>query len=777
MYSKKNQGKKIFYTKTINDSPKMNNLKTIQTEENKNTDYFLNNEYFKDFYCSKKKKKNFVSYYSKKKFRSIILDNDKIQLSDYIIHPEPFYSNLSNFDKVKRNVSYTIRNPQKEKSKNKESKTLDYNISKNTLNNETEEEINNLNLNSNNSNTIYTDFLNESNKNTFLNRSNRSYRIRGNIDLSRYQDHDFSSKKKQKIKENLPQSSSNTSKRVSFVIDYSKDDDIDNLYYNSNCSINRNAKSPFFYTHYNEPIFLKKKKNKTPNRNNEILRKQIDYRRMKFEKMREIEKKIKDYFITNEISLKNRELYHQSAIMIQSTFRSYLSRINLFKELNRFVATRLLFDLLNTFLSNKMIIYYDDFFNNIKNFKKYNKLIFMGNDNYQNVINNRNVISKKRNILNKNYKKDTLKIELSSYLNIISNNKYNKFNKNQNLILLNEKISNEKNYLEEELKKLKKENENLQNEIYKLKENQFSCHNSLANNKIAKTDIHKNDENIENVSLELKEIKIKKKKLDGLNIPILNLKKNINVNINEKFWKKNDNNKYKNLLLKYIVFKKIMKQKEFQRKVFYRYIINSHKMLYVEDNEKKDKLFKINGLKNVLEIINNDFRKMIYEPFFKIFYKSLYLKELNQKPLLYISKTKMKNMNIINRENSLRFKLKKIIQNKINKQYNVLQKIFIKFYYQCLLNRNNSNNNYFIINKRNENLFGLCNQNKIDQINQLGKLVNNKNKKNKELLKLLFHKFYYKGIISSIKINNQKSNENKNIYIKKGFENKKIKSK
>lgn len=37
--------------------------------------------------------------------------------------------------------------------------------------------------------------------------------------------------------------------------------------------------------------------------------------------MREIEKNIKNYFLVNGISLKNRELYHQSAIMIQSTFQ------------------------------------------------------------------------------------------------------------------------------------------------------------------------------------------------------------------------------------------------------------------------------------------------------------------------------------------------------------------------------------------------------------------------------------------------------------------------
>ena len=788
MYSKKNQTIRNNYEKNrtiINPSSKTNNLKKIQKEANKNIDNSLNIDYLKDYYYSKKKKKNFVSYYSKKKFKSIILDNEKIHLSNYIIHPEPFYSDLSNFNKNKKAISYTIKNPKKEKSKNKDNKIIEYNISKNTINNDTEEDLNNLNLNSNNSNTIFTDFLNstESNKNLFINRSNRSYNIRRNIDLSRYKDKNFSSKNMKKNKDIFPQSSSNTSKRVSFIIDYSKDEDIDNIYYNFNTSNIRKAKSPICNSHYNESIFIKKKKNKTPNKNTQILIKQINYRRMKFEKIREIEKRIKNYFIDNGIELKNRELYHQSAIMIQSTFRAYLSRMKLIKELNKFVRTRLIFDLLNTFLSKKIINYYKNFFNNIKSFKKFNNMAFMGNESYQYQINNRIIFPKKSNIL-KNDKNKFLKIELASYLNIISKNKCTKYNKNQNLILLNKKLSKEKIYLEEELEILRKENEKLkkENEIYKLNENQFSNINILTNNKIAKTDIHKNDENIENVSLELKEIKIKKKKIDGLNVPILNLKKNIN----EKSWKDQNNykiniNKYKYFLLKYLIMKKIMNQKEYQRKIFYRYIINTKKLINIE-YEKKDELLKISRLKNGLNIINYNFRKFMYNIFVKIIFNFLYLKEINQKRLLYIPKAKIKAIKITNNENIGKIenndnkekcnKLKNIIQKKIYKQNNILQKIFIKFYYQSLLNNNSPNNN-FVINMKNKNIQN-CSNIKIQRINKLEKIVINKRKKNEELLKLSFSKFYYKGIIFSLKLNIQKANENKNIYIKKGFENKKI---
>ena len=62
------------------------------------------------------------------------------------------------------------------------------------------------------------------------------------------------------------------------------------------------------------------------------------------------------------------------------------------------------------------------------------------------------------------------------------------------------------------------------------------------------------------------------------------------------------------------------------------------------------------------------------------------------------------------------------------------------------------------------------------KLNILQKIINNKIKKNKEILKLLFYKLYFKGIIFSLKLNIQNRGQKKvyigNIYIKKGCENK-----
>ena len=817
-----------------------NNVTDIYTEENKNIVNFPNNDYFKDYYYPKKKK-NFVTYYSKKKFKSIIVREGKPQLSNYILHHEPFYSDLNSLNRIKKTSTYyTVKNPYKEKSKSKRNKDSEIYSSKNTFNKDETEEDYLFSYNSNNNtNTIFTDLLNNTennigNGNININ-GNRSNRTMRNIDLSRYQGNNLSFKNRTQNIDFCQQSSSNGSKGISFIIDYSKNDDLDSIYKKTpnnnnkislNSSIYRNAKSPNFSPKYDEAFFEKKKKNKTLNRRSNSIKKKIEYRRMKFEKIREIEKKIKNYFLENGISLKNRELYHQSAIMIQSTFRAYLSRMNLYKELNIFVGIRLIFDLINRIFSKRNLFYAKFFFNNIKDLGKNNKtkLFLSRNQKYNFHIKNKSMIMKKSNILKKNYikeQKDSLKIELSIYFNIIGkkkpsfsdneNIKINNINqnlillnerisnekhleeelnnRNKNLILLNEKISNEKKILKEEIKKLKIENENLQkeNKALKAKEKQFNESNSIPKNKIIQTDIHKNNENIENVSLELKEIKIKKTKIDGLNIPVLNLKKKINVNDN---FPKNQNFEekiYKKIFMKYLFIKKEAKIKETIRKIFLKYFFNIKKVekeKKIEDKYKKDNLEKIIAFKNVLEKIHFKFKKYLYLLFLKMFYKSFYSKYKAQNELIYIPKSKIKISKLNNRSNSLKLQkeeknnnenkeknqiLKKLITVKIIEHKTFLNKKFLKFYYQGLLHNNFINN---LNNKSSNNSFELFKnkEKRLVQRKSLIKLINKIKSKNNNQLKFLFYKFYYNGIISSLKINidnNNKKYIGNNIYIKK----------
>ena len=817
MYSKKNQIRvktkkqsndfidnknKLFNSYSTRNITDNNNINIFETEEDKNIDNSLNNDYFKEYYCSKKKKNNIVSYYSKKRFKSIIFNNNnKPLVSNYIIHSEPFYSDINSLDKIKKIATYKIKNPEKEKSKNKNRKQKESqnNTSKNTLtlNKEEKEEEELINLYSNN-NTIYTDFLNNtenikntnSNINSNLN-SNINRSFRRNIELSRYQDNNFSSKKGTKFPkiDFLLQNTSNASKGVSFIMDFSKDDEKDNFYYEFPISRNkyvlnrsfiRKPKSLVCSSLYDDSFRLnKRKKNKTPNRSNEFIRKQIEFRKKKFEKMREIEKKIKEYFLVNGISLKNRELYHQSAIMIQSTFRAHLSRLKLYKELNIFVGIKLIFDFLNKIFSERNnIYYYKIFFDNIKKYTKKIKtnIVFLRNEDYEYHIKNKNIM-KKSNIIKKHFikeKKDLYFIESTSNFKIIGKNnvseiKYIKINRNQNLILLNKKLTNEKKNLEEEIQKLKLENEKLQKdiEIYKAKEkeNILSESSTIPNIKIVQTDIHKNDENIENVSLELKEMKIKKKKIDELGVPILNLKKNINININDRLWKekipKNEKyylNKHKKLYLKYLIIKKDINIKEYKRKIFLQYLNNIKKVLndeQIKDKNNKEKYIKINTSKSKIQ------KAKIYN---------------NNNNLIQLKMEEKNNKDYKNQ------KLKKLINEKIKQDKNILNKIFIKFYYQGLLINNNIKNNNITNQKENISSFiNKENEIKAKKIKIVQKLVMNNIKKDKCQLKFLFYKFFYNGIISTLKSNipinqNKKKIDNK-IYVKRVYENRKISNK
>ena len=707
-------------------------------EEDKNIDNSnsnsINNDYFQEYYSNKyphKSKYNFLSYYSKKKFKSINARGDKAQLSDFIIHSEPFYSNITNLDTTKRiNGTYTIKNPQKEKSKNNTIKISGNNTSKNTFNkDELEEDSNNF---FSNSNTIYIDMFNKPSSNRRQNALGTINR-KGNIDLSCYLDQRLSAKKRKSHKkktENLQLTSSNFSKGVSFILDYSKDDDRDIRFNETNYNINntRNAKSPFYTSHYDESIVVKKKKNRTPNRKIEDIKRQIEYRKKKFDTIREVEKKIKNYFLTNGISLKNRELYHQSAIIIQSTFRAYLTRIRLFKVLNLFIGIRLLFNSFVLIFAKREQYYYKLGFDSIKTYqKKYQsnntsnnkKIVYTRNKEFKYHKKNNSMSLHKTNILlSKKLRNNPLKIELSSYLNIPKEPE-DKFIKNENLILFNEKITNEKKYLEEELKKIKIENKRLQkeNESYKSKEI-FSSSSSITNNKNTPTDIHKNNENIEDVSVELKAIKLKKKKLETLNIPILNLKKNININKNEKICEKKKNqiitttDKYKKLLLKYLILEKDGKVREIKRKMLHRYAD-------VIKNLDELESIRITKFKNVIEKMNIYLKKYVYIYFFQMMYKNLYLREA------YKNKENNSQSLLIRGEEKSKI-LKKIIFNSMKKKNEIIKILFYKFYYKGIIfslaqqknndnqSPSNKNGNNIYVKKRFENKNGNNNSNNIN---------------------------------------------------------------
>jgi len=809
-------------TRSINNNN--NNLKLISDEDNYR-DISLNNDNSKEYYYSiypKKIKNSFISYYSKKKFRT---NNNKPQISNYTMKPEGI-PDIKGRERIKKNITYKIKNPRKDKtiskSKSKSKNNyIDLSLSKNTLNkNDFEDNLNTTNLNNNTSTIIDYNTYNECNNRINLNRS-----FDKSMHFPSYYENNFSfNKNKEKANKNkmLYQSSSNASKGLSFIMDYSSYDRRDNIFIKSpidmnkftlNSSNDRNTKSPmcsYCCTNFNETTITSKRKKsdtKTPNKKSDKIQKQIELRKKKFEKMREIEKNIKNYFLVNGISPKNRELYHQSAIMIQSTFRSYFLRKNLFKKLNSSVGMRLIFDLLAKFINPKLIDYFEYFCDNAKKIDKKNL-------EYE-------VYNQEENI-NKLYerKDNILKIEECNCFNIINSNKSSI---NKNLLLLNEKIENKNKELQNELNKLKLENEKLikENEIFKSKDDCSSSYNNYTKNKLADDNIHKNHENIENVSLELRQIEYerkslnmsllsnKKKDVNDKKIIIQNYKKNIS-NLNDNYYLM----KLKNIYLKSIINKKSQAIKEFKRKMFHNYLNKINKMKRISDEEdkmEKDEIIKMNKFKNVLDGINFKLMKYVYTYFIKMCYIYMHSNKKINRPSIYIPKSKikasfmhlndtsMRKEEILNKEKIL--KLKYLIKNKIKEEINFLHKRFIKFYYQSLLNNNIINNNSIIniINtKKNKNYSCQNNNNynnfshriknseilsfkdtetKIKRNKALQKIINNNYRKYIVNLRLLFYKFYYNGIIFSLQKNyckiKQKSKDNNNIYIRKGFEYKK----
>lgn len=184
-------------TRSINNN--ISNLKLISDEDNKR-DISLNNDYSKEYYYSiypKKIKNSFISYYSKKKFMTN--NSNKPQISNYITHSEGVNPEVMSLERIRKNITYKIKNPRKDKSnsKSKSKSKNDYNdlsVSKNSLNkNDLEEYLNTTNLN-NNTNTIF-DY---NTHNVINNRINLNKSFEKSINLSRYNDNNFSFNKKRK---------------------------------------------------------------------------------------------------------------------------------------------------------------------------------------------------------------------------------------------------------------------------------------------------------------------------------------------------------------------------------------------------------------------------------------------------------------------------------------------------------------------------------------------------------------------------------------------------
>ena len=342
------------------------------------------------------------------KIRTESCRNQKANISTYIYKSRKVLpknndvkSNLNKF--IINTAKYSIKNPIKEKSKNK--------LKKNKIN---ETDINNDYSNYNykiNLNEISN--VNDYNFNNYINKTNYIYSRENEItDINNTNDDNainiVTKSKKPKNKKiinlqnkNKPYISFNafnkiqdtknkfvpkTTKiegRITYICDYSQENNKDSYYVESP------KKYPRHISIYPIEPKLKKRKNKGKKyKSSDKLKKEIEVSKKKFEKIREIEREIKNYFNLNGINILNRELYDQSATMIQATFRAYFSRKKLYDELNLYINIKNAIDILKEIFQQKKKIYWENFINAVFEYiTELNSNININDNNTENEVN------------------------------------------------------------------------------------------------------------------------------------------------------------------------------------------------------------------------------------------------------------------------------------------------------------------------------------------------------------------------------------------------------
>ena len=597
------------------------NYLTYREENNK----FFNYDYLKDHL--KKNKNNMNKFYIKKTLK-LLNNNDKNLNKD--IRNNNYQTITQERIKKKKNLIYTL-NSQNSNS-NSQSKINQFDYSANLSKENIAENINNFNYNISGYNTINNVGIEiKLDNNTCSSIPSNKIQETINYGINRYNHiakpeknyfnmyNRINTKRENLRKSYLHKSTPDLNKFLNLINDNSRDNTYLETYSDKHkLTINSKTNTTNFYldnrsqSMINDKNSIKRKRTRSNKYDPFKIRKELEYRKNEFEKMRKIEKKIKKYFNDNGVSIKNRELYHQSGIIIQSNFRTFLTRKNV-KILLKFKG---IMDILNKIFNEKKSSYFRILLDNINIFK--NKLDIEDT----NPIKTEKIKNKNRN----------LKIEMLNNFSIINSNNSN--------IKLNEKLEEENkslkiklNELETQINKLKKENE-----IYKKK-----CINNsvLSENKM---DIIKMKENIENVSKELEEMKTSKKKNENKNMAY-NLKSYINVN-NKNFRRPNTISRFfdmneksskeiKYLYLKYLITLRIMKANECKKFIFYKFITNTK-------FEKLNEIIQIYKIKQMMNIIKNKLNKNVYLFFFQMHY--IYLSTKFQKPLLYVKNKFIKSI-------------------------------------------------------------------------------------------------------------------------------------
>ena len=178
---------------------------------------------------------------------------------------------------------------------------------------------------------------------------------------------------------------------------------------------------------------------------------------------RENERKILEWFFIHNIDISERDIYEKNAVLIQTVFRGYISRIKLYNKLKVFTCISLFNETLNNIYFRKHKSFLKFFFQKLKKIYK-EKVDFYTIEECQN----------KNKILNNEIKElieqnNELHIKLNEFLinnNILKNdvNNYKEFElKYNNLLIQLEKLKNANKNILRENKKLMNELNNIKN--------------------------------------------------------------------------------------------------------------------------------------------------------------------------------------------------------------------------------------------------------------------------------------------------------------------------
>ena len=563
----------------------------------------------------------------------------KVNISKYIYKTQrnfnaPKGNITTDFIRFNNNSKYFIKNPVKEKSRNKINKNQSSNNFYVTRNNKRNiintNNINNLGNNTDIIDENYNyigingeneDFGNINNTNYYfrpkinmemeINNNNTEYiqnetPIYVNINKNKGGNINLNPQKRQFVSanrrinyynknENKDEPSPRES-RISYIYDYSQENNKNSYYVESPHNIKYISAYPLKIKKKNlnknktDFIKLNNKNRKTNNVNdNDRLKKLIEESKRKFDNIRQIEKKIKNYFNLNGLNIENRELYDQSATMIQSAFRAYSSRLHLYKEINLFVNISLLNDLLKKIFLSRKKLYWETFSQNAKNYipDKIIDTISSNNNNNNKIVYTKNnsmkkmpiSYNKKNNIKNNNM----LLPQLITSFNYIGNNENENFNLDS----------------EEMIKKLKIENDELKKNYEILKE-QYEKITNNKNNIVKDTQA--------SVDLKLGG--------DGVNIDLIN-----NANENKDLLKLSK--------LKYITKNKALKTKENLHKYFLKMYYNALLLSKNIDKNKTDedikdekiKTEKYKKLRNLITKKEKDIKNIIRNKYMIYYFK------------------------------------------------------------------------------------------------------------------------------------------------------------